>query len=88
MFLYRQGNLISTTSQRRDDAAEMKLLRLLASYTLLDYKTNESNSQELNIPSIYQIELINIDQVGFYTGEKKKKRKKNSQIQGKRRISR
>ena len=48
-FLYGSKNLTLTDSQRRRiEAAEMKLLRSLAGYTLYDHKTNDSISRELH----------------------------------------
>ena len=49
-FLYGPENLTLTASQRRRiEAAEMKLLRPLAGYTLYDYKTNDYIHRELQI---------------------------------------
>lgn len=54
-FLYGSENWILTTSQRRRiEAAEMRLLRPLAGYTLLDHRTNESIHRELNISNILE----------------------------------
>jgi hypothetical protein len=48
-FLYGSENWTLTASQgRRTEAAEMKLLRPLAGYTLYDHKTNESMRRELD----------------------------------------
>jgi len=47
-FLYGSENWTLTASQRRRiEAAEMKLLRPLAGYTLYDHKTNDSVRREL-----------------------------------------
>ena len=52
-FLYGSENWTLTASQRRKiEAAEMKLLRPLAGYTLYDHKTNNSICKELRITSI------------------------------------
>jgi len=52
-FLYGSENWTLTASQRqRIEAAEMKLLRPLAGYTLYDHKTNNSIRKELRITSI------------------------------------
>ena len=51
-FLYGSENWTLTASQRRIEAAEMKLSRPLAGYTLYDYKTNYSIRKELRIRSI------------------------------------
>jgi hypothetical protein len=52
-FLYGSENWILTASQRRRiEAAEMKLLRPLAGYTLYDHKTNDSIRRELQTKSI------------------------------------
>jgi len=52
-FLYGSENWTLTASQRRRiEAAEMKLLRPLAGYTLYDHKTNNSIRKELRITSI------------------------------------
>jgi len=52
-FLYGSENWTLTASQRRRiEAAEMKLLRPLAGYTLYDQKTNNSIHKELRITSI------------------------------------
>jgi hypothetical protein len=49
-FLYVSENWTSTASQRqRIVAAEIKLLRPLAGYTLYDHKTNDSIRRELKI---------------------------------------
>jgi hypothetical protein len=51
--LYGSEKLILTASQRRRiEAAEMKLLRPLAGYTLYDHKTNDSIRRELQITCI------------------------------------
>ena len=51
-FLYGSENWTLTASQRRRiEAAEMKLLRPLAGYTLYDHKTNNSIRKELRITS-------------------------------------
>jgi hypothetical protein len=48
-FLYGSENWTLTALQRqRIEAAEMKLLRLLAGYTLHDHKTNDSLQNRLN----------------------------------------
>jgi hypothetical protein len=47
-FLFGSENWTLTALQRRRfEAAEMKLLRPLAGYTLYDHKTNDSISREL-----------------------------------------
>jgi hypothetical protein len=52
-FLYGSENWTLTASQRRRiEAAEMKLLRPLAGYTLYDHKTNDSIRRELQITCI------------------------------------
>jgi hypothetical protein len=52
-FLYESENWTLTASQRRRiEAAEMKLLRPLAGYTLYDHKTNDSIRRELQTKSI------------------------------------
>ena len=52
-FLYGSEKWTLTASQRRRiEAAEMKLLRPLAGYTLYDHKTNYSIRKELRIRSI------------------------------------
>jgi hypothetical protein len=52
-FLYGSENWTLTASQRRRiEAAEMKLLRLLAGYALYDYKTNDSIRRELQTDCI------------------------------------
>jgi hypothetical protein len=51
-FLYGSKNWTLTASQRQTEAAEMKLLRLLAGYSLYDHKTNKSTGKELRITSI------------------------------------
>ena len=52
-FLYGLENWTQTASQRRRiDAAEMKLLRPLAGYTLYDHKTNDYIRRELRITGI------------------------------------
>jgi len=52
-FLYGSENWTLTASQRRRiKAAEMKLLRPLAGYTLYDHKTNNSIRKELRITII------------------------------------
>jgi len=52
-FLYGSENLNLTASQRqRIEAAEMKLLRPLARYTLHDHKTNDFIRRELKITGI------------------------------------
>ena len=49
-FLYGSGNWTLTASQRRIiEAAEKKLLRPLAGYTLYDHKANASIRRELQI---------------------------------------
>ena len=53
LLLYGSENWTLTASQRRRiEAAEMKLLRPLAGYTLYDHKTNNSIRKELRITSI------------------------------------
>ena len=57
--LYGSENWTLTASQRRRiEAAEMKLLRPLAGYTLQDHKTNDFMRRELKITAI----LYNIDE--------------------------
>jgi len=52
-FLYGSENWTLTASQRRRiEAAEMKLLRPLAGYTLHDHKTNDFICRELKITGI------------------------------------
>ena len=52
-FLYGSENWTLTASQRRRiEAAEMKLLRPLAGYTLYDHKTNDYIRRELQITGI------------------------------------
>jgi hypothetical protein len=52
-FLYGSENWTQTALQKRKiEAAEMKLLRLLARYTLHDHKTNDSLHCELKTESI------------------------------------
>ena len=52
-FLYGSENWTLTASQRRKtEAAEMKLLRPLAGYTLHDHKTNDHICRELQITGI------------------------------------
>jgi len=52
-FLYGSENCTLTALQRRRiEAAEMKLLRPLAGYTLYDQKTNDYIRRELRITSI------------------------------------
>ena len=52
-FLYGSENWTLTASQRRGiEAAEMKLLRPLAGYTLYDHKTNDYIRRELQITGI------------------------------------
>ena len=52
-FLYGSENWTLTALQRRRiEAAEMKLLRPLAGYTLYDHKTNEYIRRELQITGI------------------------------------
>jgi len=52
-FLYWSENWTLTALQRRkNEAAEMKLLRHLAGYTLYDHKTNEYIRLELRITGI------------------------------------
>jgi len=52
-FLYGSENWTLTTLQRRRiEAAEMKLLRPLAGYTLYDHKTNDYICRELRIAGI------------------------------------
>jgi hypothetical protein len=54
-FLYGSENWTLTASQRRRiEAAEMKLLRPLAGYTLQDHKTNNFICRELKIRHIRQ----------------------------------
>jgi len=59
-FLYGLENWTLTASQgRRTEAAEMKLLRSLAGYTLYDHKTNDYIRGELQITGI-------LDKIGEY----------------------
>jgi hypothetical protein len=52
-FLYGSENWALTALQRRRiEAAEMKLLRPLAGYTLYDHKTNDYIGRELRITDI------------------------------------
>ena len=52
-FLYGSQNWTQTALQRRRiEAAEMKLLRPLAGYTLNDHKTNDYIHRELRITGI------------------------------------
>ena len=52
-FLYGSENWTLTALQgRRIEAAEMKLLRPLADYTLYDHKTNDYIHRELQITGI------------------------------------
>jgi len=52
-FLYGSENWTLTALQRRRiEAAEMKLLRPLAGYTLYDHKTNDSVRRELKTECI------------------------------------
>ena len=61
-FLYESENWTLTASQRRRTAAaEMKLLRPLAGYTLHDHKTYDFISRELKITGI----LDKIDEYGL-----------------------
>jgi hypothetical protein len=54
-FLYGSEKWTLTASQRRRiEAAEMKLLRPLAGYTLYDHKTNKSICRELQTKSILE----------------------------------
>jgi len=54
-FLYGSENWTLTALQRRRiEAAEMKLLRLLADYTLRDHKTNDSIRRELQTECILE----------------------------------
>ena len=58
-FLYGSENLTLTALQRRRiEAAEMKLLRPLAGYTLNDHKTNDSIRRELQTECL----LVKIDE--------------------------
>jgi len=53
IFLHGSGNWTLTASQRRRiEAAEMKLLRPLAGYTLYGHKTNDYTRRELQITDI------------------------------------
>jgi len=52
-FLYGSENWTLTALQRRRiEAAEMKLLRLLAGYALYDHKTNDYIRREIRITGI------------------------------------
>jgi hypothetical protein len=52
-FLYGSENwTLAALQRRRIEAAEMKLLRPLAGYTLHDHKTNDSIRRELQTKSI------------------------------------
>jgi len=54
-FLYGSENWTLTSLQRRrTEAAEMKLLRPLAGYTLYDHKTNDYIRRELRITGILE----------------------------------
>ena len=60
-FLYGSENWTLTASQRRRiEAAEMKLLRPLAGFTLYDHRTNASIRRELQTVSI----LDKLDEYG------------------------
>ena len=48
----RKYDSLTASQRRRTEAAEMKLLRPLAVYTLYDHKTNDSTSCELQITCI------------------------------------
>ena len=66
-FLYGSENWTLTALQRRRiEAAEMKLLRPLAGYTLYDHKTNDSLRLELQTEYILD-KITNTDGTGFYT---------------------
>jgi len=61
-FLYGSENWILTALQRRRiEAAEMKLLRPLAGYTIYDHKTNAFICRELRITGI----LDKLDEYGW-----------------------
>ena len=63
-FLYGSENwTLTTLLRRRIEAAEMKLLRPLAGYTLYEHKTNDYIRRELRITGI----LDKIDGTGFHT---------------------
>ena len=63
-FLYGLENWTQTALQRRRiEAADMKLLRPLAGYTLYDHKTNDHIRRELRITVI----LDKLDGTGFHT---------------------
>jgi len=60
-FLYGSVNWTLTALQRRRiEAAEMKLLRPLAGYTLYDHKTNDYIRRELRITGV----LEQVDEYG------------------------
>ena len=66
-FLYGSENWTLTSLQRRRiEAAEMKLLRPLAGYTLYDHKTNDYIHRELRITGIL-VKKMNTDGTGFNT---------------------
>jgi len=66
-FLYGSENWTVTALQRRRiEAAEVKLLRPLAGYTLYDHKTNDSVRRELQTECIVD-NGENTDGTGFYT---------------------
>ena len=48
----QKTGLLTASQRRRIEAAEMKLLRPLAGYTLYDHKTNNSIRKQLRITSI------------------------------------
>jgi len=51
-FLYVSENWTLASQRRRIEAAEMKLLRPLAGYTLYDHKTRDYIRRELHITGI------------------------------------
>jgi len=53
---------LTTSQRRRIEAAEMKLLRPLAGYTLYDHRTNASIRRELQTVSI-------LDKLDEYRGK-------------------
>ena len=66
-FLYGSENLTLTALQRRrTEAAEMKLLRPLAGYTLYDHKANDYIRRELRIAGILD-KIDGYRRNGFHT---------------------
>ena len=56
---------LTALQKRRNEAAEMKLLRPLAGYTLYDHKTNDYIRRELRITGI--LDKMNTDGTGLHT---------------------